>query len=199
MPQIISRKEAKALGLKRYFTGKPCKHGHISEHYSRNGECVECALRRQQLPQTIARRRRYYEENKEQILSQQAKYHLANRDERCRRMRDYGKRPEKRQLINAAQSRWMKRNPAKVNAKLQARRAKMHGDTTKLSDMEKQLLLDVYAECSRLNALHGRDSFHVDHIIPIALGGKHHPDNLQILSAYQNRAKGSKLPQQLAA
>ncbi|KKK96676.1 hypothetical protein LCGC14_2660360, partial [marine sediment metagenome] len=28
----ITRDEAKALGLKRYFTGKPCKYGHISEH-----------------------------------------------------------------------------------------------------------------------------------------------------------------------
>jgi len=29
--EIISRKEAKALGLTRYFTGKPCKHGYIAE------------------------------------------------------------------------------------------------------------------------------------------------------------------------
>lgn len=27
----ISRKEAKSLGLKQYFTGKPCKHGHIAD------------------------------------------------------------------------------------------------------------------------------------------------------------------------
>jgi hypothetical protein len=28
--KIISCKEAKALALKRYFTGKPCKRGHVS-------------------------------------------------------------------------------------------------------------------------------------------------------------------------
>ena len=28
--QIISRKQAIAQGLKRYFTGKPCKWGHIA-------------------------------------------------------------------------------------------------------------------------------------------------------------------------
>lgn len=41
MPQIISRKEAKALGLKRYFTGAPCKRGHIVERFL-NARCVEC-------------------------------------------------------------------------------------------------------------------------------------------------------------
>jgi hypothetical protein len=33
MPEIISRAEAKARGLTRYFTGKPCKYGHIAERY----------------------------------------------------------------------------------------------------------------------------------------------------------------------
>jgi hypothetical protein len=39
---IISRKEAKAQGLKRYFTGKPCKHGHIAERHM-EGKCAKCA------------------------------------------------------------------------------------------------------------------------------------------------------------
>jgi hypothetical protein len=33
MLPIISCKEAKARGLKRYFTGKPCKRGHIAEQW----------------------------------------------------------------------------------------------------------------------------------------------------------------------
>ena len=32
-PRLISCAEAKALGLKRYFTGKPCKHGHVAERW----------------------------------------------------------------------------------------------------------------------------------------------------------------------
>jgi hypothetical protein len=28
MPEIIRRQDAMARGLKKYFTGKPCKHGH---------------------------------------------------------------------------------------------------------------------------------------------------------------------------
>jgi hypothetical protein len=30
-PDIIGCDEAKALGLKRFFTGEPCKRGHVAE------------------------------------------------------------------------------------------------------------------------------------------------------------------------
>lgn len=40
--KIITRKEAKLLGLRRYFTGLPCKHGHIAQREISNGCCVEC-------------------------------------------------------------------------------------------------------------------------------------------------------------
>ena len=39
---IISRAKAKAAGLKRYFTGKPCKRGHLAQRYVSVGECLEC-------------------------------------------------------------------------------------------------------------------------------------------------------------
>ena len=40
--EIISCKEAKSKGLKRYFTGKTCKNGHSSERYSQDSSCLEC-------------------------------------------------------------------------------------------------------------------------------------------------------------
>lgn len=40
--EIISRAEAKALGLNPYFTGIPCKHGHIVDRATINGACREC-------------------------------------------------------------------------------------------------------------------------------------------------------------
>ena len=39
----ISREEAKKKDLKRYFTGIPCKYGHIAERFTSNRRCVECA------------------------------------------------------------------------------------------------------------------------------------------------------------
>jgi len=43
MPKIISRAEAREQGLKKYYTGKPCKHGHIAERITINGLCYICS------------------------------------------------------------------------------------------------------------------------------------------------------------
>ncbi len=43
---IITRAEAIAQGLDRYYTGKPCKYGHVDQRYLSNGECVECQQER---------------------------------------------------------------------------------------------------------------------------------------------------------
>ena len=42
MMKIISKKEAKEKGLKRYYTGEPCVYGHISERYTNGGGCIVC-------------------------------------------------------------------------------------------------------------------------------------------------------------
>lgn len=34
--------EANRRGLKYYFTGKPCKNGHISVRYAQNKNCLQC-------------------------------------------------------------------------------------------------------------------------------------------------------------
>ncbi|KKN55440.1 hypothetical protein LCGC14_0582100 [marine sediment metagenome] len=38
----ISRKEAKLLGLKRYFTGRLCRYGHACERLISNKGCIQC-------------------------------------------------------------------------------------------------------------------------------------------------------------
>ena len=58
--QIISRAEAIKQGLKRYFTGKPCKHGHVAEREVFNATCVECeraAAKKYRLKKRAAGRR----------------------------------------------------------------------------------------------------------------------------------------------
>lgn len=44
----IERAEARKLGRVRYFTGRPCRHGHVAERYVVSGSCIEC-LRLSQL------------------------------------------------------------------------------------------------------------------------------------------------------
>jgi hypothetical protein len=55
------REKARAAGQTRYFTGKPCKRGHIAERLTSNWKCVACIdkpLRRKRDSQRVRRKRR---------------------------------------------------------------------------------------------------------------------------------------------
>jgi hypothetical protein len=69
--ESISWSEAKALGRKRYFTGKPCKHGHVAERQVPNGNCCECKR---------AYDRAYDQANREKLLAFFRARYAANKD-----------------------------------------------------------------------------------------------------------------------
>jgi hypothetical protein len=41
--QIVTRKSALELGLKYYFTGRPCSNGHVSKRLTKSCRCSQCA------------------------------------------------------------------------------------------------------------------------------------------------------------
>jgi hypothetical protein len=41
--QARTRAQAIALGQITYFTGKPCRRGHVADRYTMAGNCRECA------------------------------------------------------------------------------------------------------------------------------------------------------------
>lgn len=41
-PIIIDRQAAADSGRTRFYTGRPCKHGHMAERFVSGGGCVEC-------------------------------------------------------------------------------------------------------------------------------------------------------------
>ena len=84
------------------------------------------------------------------------------------------------------------RTKEKSNNKTYRYRAKKFGEAPVLTPEEHQRILLIYQECARITEETGI-SHHVDHIHPISKGGKHHPDNLQILTATENIRKGNKL------
>ena len=69
----------------------------------------------------------------------------------------------------------------------------MESAYSKLSASEKKATLAIYTERDHLNKEAGYIAYHVDHIIPLARGGAHHPDNLRIITAEENLRKGAKL------
>ena len=71
---------------------------------------------------------------------------------------------------------------AKRRAHHATRKAKMRG--ADCTDADKRLIERIYAACPK--------GYQVDHKIPLAKGGKHHPDNMQYLPAEVNNAKRAK-------
>lgn len=41
--EITTRSLAALQGVRRYFTGQPCKHGHTAERFTSSGGCVVCS------------------------------------------------------------------------------------------------------------------------------------------------------------
>ena len=72
---VIKRKDAKALGFTKYFTGKPCQNGHIAEKKV-NGGCIMCNANRgkkwrQEHPDSI---KKYREDHNDEILIWRKQY-----------------------------------------------------------------------------------------------------------------------------
>jgi 5-methylcytosine-specific restriction endonuclease McrA len=90
--QIITRKDAKARGLKHYFTGKPCKYGHVARRDFKSRKCLRCC--EEIYPSD---RRAWYLRNRSHVLGYAREYRESN--------------PVK---VRQAQSEWRKRNPDKA-------------------------------------------------------------------------------------
>ena len=76
---------------------------------------------------------------------------------------------------------------------LHRRKQRLREQTPELSDEEEELIQQIYEQRARLNQAAGFIQYHVDHIIPLAKGGEHHPGNLQVISANENVRKGAKV------
>lgn len=42
--EVITHIDAQLKGWRFYYTGKPCKYGHLDKRYASDGRCVGCSL-----------------------------------------------------------------------------------------------------------------------------------------------------------
>lgn len=191
--KVMKRAEAKELGLGFYFTGKPCKRGHVTNRRTGCGSCVDCASATTKAWQDANPDRlklasqRWYSANPEKSRQKTRAWHEANREKSREASRNYrAANAEKMRHLDRA---WAAANPEKKNAINAKRRAAKHNATPAWADIDE--ILSFYEEAARLTAATGIDH-HVDHIVPLQGGtvcGLHVTWNLRVIPARENLAK----------
>ena len=168
---IISRKRAKIHNLGFYFTGKPCKRGHVTKRRVDNATCQSCAILKSKDCESKdpQRWRAYY-----------AQYRADNAEHLPKQDR-----------------RWAKTNPGKIRAQTIRRNKHIKQATPDWANTKK--ISKIYVESAHItkktNIPH-----QVDHIIPIRgkdVCGLHIEGNLRVITAKENLAKGNKLDESL--
>jgi len=159
---ILTREEALAIGYIRYYTGKPCKHGHDSERYTSCRKCVEC--------NHLNWKRRPKEKRQEYWRNY------------------YNEEVKNRKVENARKQREL--NPYKRKKFRSERKARVRQATIR-NKADQIKVQEVYLQAQRLTLETGEE-YCVDHIIPIAhpdVCGLHTFANLQIMTTNQNLKK----------
>jgi len=141
-------------------------------------------------------RREHRAKNAENISEYQRAYRVLRPGERSKQqMRYAAKNPEK---IAEHRKKYKARNPEKVSQHRRNRRArklKAQGRHT-FDDVRSifQYQGGLCANCKTKLSTEGHEKYHVDHIMPLALGGSNWPDNIQCLCPTCNMSKGAKHP-----
>ena len=191
---IVTRAEAKAAGLKRYFTGVPCKNGHVAERFTGKNYCVVCeaGYRLRNKEKIRLSQLKYRAKNAERLSAYSKRRYEADKDAARARMKNWYAKNKAVAIRRAAE--WNKANPEVMRAHVRNRRAKLRGSpgTHTRAQVEK-MLQDQRRRCAACKCSIS-DGYHVDHIQPVARGGSNDITNIQLLCAPCNQSKGARDP-----
>ena len=192
--KITTRKEAKELGLTKYFTGNPCIHGHISERRVQNSVCVECKkIKYRQYCEKNNQHykgyhKRYREENKERI----SQYHKQHGKQYCEknkgRIKQYKEqyREKNKEKIQQYSKQYRENNKEIRMLRNKTRQRRFRRATPPWANLNR--IMGIYREAKELG-------MHVDHVIPLNgknVSGLHVETNLQIMEPIKNLKKSNK-------
>jgi hypothetical protein len=185
-----TRQEAKATGAKYYFTGEPCKHGHVAPRKTK-GACVECIKIEWQ--QAAEKRADYFREynKREDVKDRKNEWYEANREQVIQAA---ATRPL--EVKRVYQKAWKERNTVWVRADTKARRRKHRLATPKwLTQAQKGQIRELYKIAITMTKTTG-EQYVVDHIVPLRsefVCGLHVPWNLRVIPRQENLLKSNKL------
>jgi 5-methylcytosine-specific restriction endonuclease McrA len=186
-----TRAEAKATGAKYYFTGEPCKHGHIAPRKTK-GACVECL--RVEWEKGNQTRADYFRQYNQSPAGKEAKqrYYEANKADIIAKARS-----TPNELKNAYRKRWKEENLLSIRADTKARRRKHRSATPPwLTRKEKSEIRAMYQAAILSSKISG-ERYVIDHIYPLrsdVVCGLHVPWNLRIITQQENLEKSNLLP-----
>lgn len=173
--QIITRAEAREQGKARYFTGKPCRNGHLEERFTLDARCLGCSR------EHSAKSRAKHLEARRAVDREYARAHAEGRREYRREWA-----ATNRERVAASNRDWCAQNAEKRREHHKRYYAAKVRATPPWADLE--AIERFYA-----NRPEGME---VDHIIPLQgrnVSGLHVHWNLQYLTPLQNAAKGNRL------
>lgn len=188
--QIVTRQQALKDGLPKYFTGKPCKHGHVAQRYLK-GDCTQCAV-------VGAWARSNPEAARASSRAKSARWSAANKDKVREIFRHwYARDPSKKLAVN---KKWRDTHPEQrrvSDRNKKARRRAAPGSHT-AQDVA-AIRVKQKGRCANCTVDLLKSGEHVDHVKPLALGGENGAKNLQLLCPTCNMRKGAMDPIAFAA
>lgn len=187
-------REAKALGLKRFFTGRPCRHGHVAERFVAAYKCVEC--------QDIASKKWIAANPERALQSSRARGVRFMRSgkgvaatKRYRATEKYATKVARHNGSEAHRARmmqWWRENRSKANAYWMKRLAAKLRATPSWNN---QFFIEEAYELAEWRTQVTGVRWNVDHIVPLRspkVCGLHVHTNLQVIREAENFRKGNR-------
>lgn len=212
MVQIISKQQAISQGLVSYFTGQPCKNGHIEPRYTNTGICYGCKrqrnkVHRERYPEVIQSiSKRTYNKYRDKHLSYSKAWSEKNRERsnqikknyKIRHREKYLKAESDRQKEKRKDPFWrLCKNMSKaIWANLKGQKGYRHWETLVGYTFEElKAHLEVQFRDGMTWENYG-EYWHVDHKKPLSKCSTFEEawnlQNLQPLTVTENLKKGNK-------
>lgn len=105
----------------------------------------------------------------------------------CRAINRAGYQSESEESQRAYKRSWAKENDAKVRAARHNYEARRAGAEGELTPALVELIFEVYGSACLVCGT--TEKIHIDHVVPLSLGGSNLPTNLQPLCEFHNKSK----------